>query len=98
MKIAHWWAIDQALCFNAVPKLRTVIWDFIGENFTEDEIAALHQLEQAFEPNKELAQTLRQLLTEDEVQAIRLRLGKLLEQSVFPEPDLGRRPVPWPLV
>ena len=94
----HWWAIDQALCFNAVPILRTVIWDFIGENFTEDEIAALHQLEQALELKNELAQILRQLLTEDEVQAIRQRLGKLLEQGVFPEPDPGRRPVPWPLV
>src|SRR5262249_60948347 len=25
------WAIDNGLCFNVDPKLRTVIWDFAGE-------------------------------------------------------------------
>lgn len=94
----RWWAIDQALCFNAMPKLRTVIWDFIGEPFSEEEVTALRRLELALQPNAELSQSLRGLLREDEIAAMRWRLQVLLKQGVFPEPEPGHRPVPWPLV
>ena len=94
----HWWAIDQSLCFHVLPKLRTVIWDFIGEPFDKEEVEALHCLELALEPEGELSQSLEELLSEDEIVAMRQRLRYLLEQRVFPEPDPARRPIPWPLV
>jgi hypothetical protein len=97
-KDGRWWAIDQALCFNVEPKLRTVIWDFIGEPFSEEEKSALCKLELALEPISDLSHSLRGLLREHEIDAIRKRLLVLLEQGAFPEPDSGHRPVPWPLV
>jgi len=80
----RWWAIDQALCFNTMPKLRTVIWDFIGEPFSEEEVTALRRLELALQPNAELSQSLGELLREDEIAAMRRRLQVLLRQGVFP--------------
>lgn len=94
----RWWAIDQALCFHVLPKLRTVIWDFIGEPFSEEEVNCLHRLETALEPESDLGQKLESLLQTDEIIAMRQRLKTLLEQGCFPEPDPGYRPVPWPLV
>ncbi len=94
----RWWAIDQALCFNVEPKLRTVIWDFVGESFNEEEIGVLHCLELALDPAGELSRSLTGLLREHEINAMRLRLRVLLETGVFPEPDPGHRPVPWPLI
>ena len=94
----RWWAIDQALCFHVEPKLRTVIWDFIGEPFSNEEVSALRKLQLSLEPKGELSQSLNGLLREGEIGAMRERLLILLEQSVFPEPEPGHRPVPWPLV
>ena len=94
----RWWAIDQALCFNVEPKLRTVIWDFIGEPFSEEEVSALQSLELALEPSANLSQSLGELLQKDEIDAIRQRVQILFELGAFPEPDPGHRPVPWPLV
>ena len=42
------WGIDHGLCFNAAPKLRTVIWDFAGEPIAEPLLADLRRL--ALEP------------------------------------------------
>ena len=75
-----------------------MIWDFIGEPFDQEEVEALHCLELALEPEGELNQSLEELLSEDEIVAMRQRLRYLLEQRVFPEPDPARRPIPWPLV
>lgn len=94
----RWWTIDQALCFHTEPKLRTVIWDFVGERFDEAEVGELHHLELALEPEAELSQSLRELLRQDEIEAMRQRLQGLLEKGAFPEPDPGHRPVPWPLI
>ena len=94
----QWWAIDQALCFNVEPKLRTVIWDFIGEPFNEEEVSALQCLELSLERNNQLSLSLGGLLRENEIGAMRQRLRLLLEQGAFPEPDPSHRPVPWPLV
>ena len=38
------YAIDNALCFNAEPKLRTVIWEFGGEAVDADALADLTKL------------------------------------------------------
>jgi hypothetical protein len=94
----RWWAIDQSLCFNVEPKLRTVIWDFIGERFNEEELNALHSLELALKPAGDLTQSLRGLLREIEITAMRMRLEVLVERGKFPEPAPDHRPVPWPLV
>lgn len=86
------WAIDHGLTFHPVPKLRTVIWDFAGDEIDEGDVAALRRLLDAGPPP-----TLVPLLHDDELQALIDRVGSLLEVSRLPFPE-GGRPFPWPLV
>jgi uncharacterized repeat protein (TIGR03843 family) len=91
------WAIDNALTFHAEPKLRTVIWDFAKEALSAGVLADLRALEHTLDGDSQLGRALAHLLSEDEVLAFRLRLGRLIEAGRFPEPGPGHV-VPWPLV
>jgi uncharacterized repeat protein (TIGR03843 family) len=87
----HLWAIDNALCFSADFKLRTVIWEFGGEAVPEPLLADLRRL--AGDPPAGLAA----LLDDDEIEAVRARAESVLERERFPIDTTGRR-YPWPLV
>ena len=86
------WAIDNGLCFAAPFKLRTVIWDFVGEPIPDEVVAALQQI--AAEPGA----ALRDLLSVDEIDAMRHRCDRLAAAGVLPEDDTGGQRYPWPLV
>ena len=92
------WAIDNALTFHSEPKLRTVIWDFAGAEIPEEYLADLRQLQAHLASKSELRQHLSDLLFEDEIAALQIRLARLLEDTIFPHPDPDRRQVPWPMV
>jgi hypothetical protein len=94
----HIWAIDNALTFHSEPKLRTVIWDFAGAKIPEEYLADLRQLQTHLASRSELRRQLSDLLFEDEITALQIRLARLLEDTVFPHPDPDRRQVPWPMV
>jgi uncharacterized repeat protein (TIGR03843 family) len=85
------WAIDHGLCFHRQTKLRTVIWDFVGEAVPDPVLADLERL--PANPPDELAD----LLSHGELEALAERTAWLLESGVFPEP-IGDRPYPWPMV
>lgn len=89
------WALDHGICFHAEPKLRTVLWDFVGEGFDEGDILRLERL--ATELAGRLCDRLDDLLSAEEIEALRDRTVGLLNQPVFPEPPAGRS-VPWPPV
>jgi uncharacterized repeat protein (TIGR03843 family) len=89
------WAVDHGICFHVEPKLRTVLWDFAGEEISEGERSCLRQLQQALSDDR--SEPLRQLLEEAEVDALRRRLKALLSKGVFPDPGPGRS-FPWPPV
>lgn len=86
------WAIDNALCFHAEFKLRTVIWDFAGEPIAEDDLTALTALAETGPSD-----ALDGLLTAPEHRALRQRCEALLDARVFPHDPTGRR-YPWPMV
>ena len=92
------WAIDNALTFHPEAKLRTVIWDFAGEPIPGKYLADLGQLRKRLASESVSRQALAQLLSADEVAALRVRLAALLESATFPHPDPARRHVPWPLM
>ena len=92
------WAIDNALTFHSEPKLRTVIWDFAGAEIPEEYLADLRQLQAHLASKSELRQHLSDLLFEDEIAALQIRLARLLENTIFPHPNPDRRQVPWPMV
>lgn len=88
--------VDHGVCFSTEPKLRTVIWDFVGEPVPPPMLAGLGSLQRALEGG-ELAGRLGTLLSEPEVAATRRRLAELVEGGRFPEPGPGR-PYPWPVL
>jgi uncharacterized repeat protein (TIGR03843 family) len=88
--------IDHGVCFHDDPKLRTVIWDFVGDPIPADLRADLEALAPQLETGP-LADALAELLQPYEIRAVSLRLADLLEDGRFPEPGPGR-PYPWPIV
>jgi hypothetical protein len=87
--------IDHGVCFNAEPKLRTVLWDFAGEPVPpglRDDVARLAGGLGRGRTRDELSA----LLDEVEVAALRERAAAAAALERFPQPDEDRRPFPWP--
>ncbi|HEY3084388.1 MAG TPA: SCO1664 family protein [Candidatus Dormibacteraeota bacterium] len=91
------WVIDHGLTFHTDQKLRTVIWDFAGQELPQDLCGdierALIELERGG-----LARTLGGLLSPAEIRALKRRLrGALDARWRFPEPTSAWS-IPWPPV
>lgn len=91
------WAIDHGICFHYEPKLRTVLWDFVGEALPRDVVAALCRLRSGLDAGDGAARLLDDLLEKNELRALRRRLDRLIEGGKFPAPGPGPN-VPWPPV
>ncbi len=91
------WAIDHGICFHFEPKLRTVLWDFVGEPLPDDVLQPLCGLRERLDANDPVAQTLADLLEKSEMRALRRRLNRLIDDRCFPAPGPGPS-VPWPPV
>ncbi len=87
--------IDQGLCFHAEAKLRTVIWDFRGEAIPADLLDDLRRLAANFDG---LRAELAELLSPDEIDALKARLDDWIAIGHFPMPPENMRAVPYPLV
>jgi len=92
----HVYGVDHGVCFSPAPKLRTVLWNWRGAPFDEDELRALHGLRADLDGG--LGTTLAGLLHPLEVTATARRIDRLLEAGTFPEPDPRRPALPWPPV
>ncbi len=87
----HIWGIDHGLCFAAEFKLRTVVWEFGGEEVPEHLLPAVAKLA------VQIPLDIAALLSDDEVESVQERAAWVVEQPVFPVDRSGRR-YPWPLV
>lgn len=85
------WGIDNGLCFAAENKLRTVIWEFGGEEIPEP------WLERVATLCERVPLEVATLLADDEVDALQQRARWCVTQRRFPTDPSGRR-YPWPLV
>ena len=81
---------DHGVTFHEDPKLRTVLWQFTNEKFTQ---AEQEIIEKAIEVSKAL---LTKHLTDPEIEALIERSRQLLERGAFPEPSQDWPAVPWP--
>jgi uncharacterized repeat protein (TIGR03843 family) len=86
------WAIDNGLCFNAEPKLRTVIWEFGGEPIPGDLLDDLRRFAKAG-----LSDPIAALLAHEERKALGARARAVAREGRLPL-DEGGRGYPWPLV
>ncbi len=91
------WGIDHGLCFHAQYKLRSVIWDWVGEpigqTLLEDLVAAGAKIRERGAD----AEAFTEMLAPGEEPALLRRIEKLVDDGRFPQPGPNRH-YPWPMV
>lgn len=93
----RFWLIDHGVCFNAQHKLRTVIWDFAGQELSEEVSADLQDFAGRLEDDDTLRGALESLLDPLELIALRRRCERLVKAGAFPHPR-SNYSYPWPPV
>ena len=98
----HLWLIDHGLCFHAQDKLRTVIWDFVGETIPDDiyeNIKRFHKQLSGLQPdNSDLVTGLLPYINSAEVRALAQRAEQLIGAGCIPDLDPEQRSYPWPQI
>ncbi len=86
------WAIDHGVTFNVEPKLRTVLWGWLGQAIPDALIEDLKNLEGNLATSE-----ISQLISEDEFLELKYRISELIETKTFPSPNPNWPAVPWPI-
>ena len=94
MPDGHIFGVDHGVTFSTVPKLRTVLWGWMGTPLEPDEMAGVERAAAALDGD--LAVELRGLLARPEVTATKRRVARLLRTGRFPRPNPNWPAVPWP--
>ena len=81
---------DHGVTFHEDPKLRTVIWQFASQEFSQSEIQLLNIAANLAD------EVVAPLLSKAERVALISRIAGLLAIKAFPEPSEDWPPVPWP--
>ena len=91
------WGFDHGISAHTEPKLRTVLWGWVGTPLPEADLARLEALSGWLSDRRSpVSRTIKGLLSPAEVDALSRRVAGLLTTGLFPEPN-GRGPaVPWP--
>ncbi len=82
---------DHGVSFHEEDKLRTVLWQFADLDLTEIEIEKIKRILGGLDESY-----LADLLTTDEIDALKSRAGKLLDLKKFPMPNPNWPAIPWP--
>jgi uncharacterized repeat protein (TIGR03843 family) len=82
-------AIDHGICFHEDDKLRTVLWDFGGQQIPDD-------LKSRLSLNANLLADLEPYLSPGEILALQSRADSILKRGTFPRQPRDRRAMPWP--
>jgi hypothetical protein len=83
---------DHGVTFHEQDKLRTVLWQWAGDDLTVEELKALELIKATL--GKEL--DLSAHLTQPEIEALLSRVERLLESSIMPLPNPEWPAIPWP--
>lgn len=94
MANGHRYGVDHGLTFHTEPKLRTILWGWLGEPLTDDEHEAVARLRRDLDAD--LGGRLAAFVTDDEVAACAARCDDLLTAGCFPAPSGDMPPIPWP--
>jgi uncharacterized repeat protein (TIGR03843 family) len=90
----HRYGCDHGLTFHTAPKLRTVLWGWMGEPLTAAETAGLRRVRTALDG--ELGDVLGEYLAVWDLEALVARCDDLLAAGVLPEPQGDWHVIPWP--
>jgi hypothetical protein len=88
----HVFGCNHGVTFHEEDKLRTVLWQWAGDELSADEFKALKSIKDAL--GKEL--DLSPYLTQVEINALLARVLRLLETGVMPIPNPEWPAIPWP--
>lgn len=88
------YGVDHGVCFHTDDKLRTVLWQWSGQNLPSDVLETLTLLREQL--RADLGSNLHELLTRAEVRATVRRVERLLATGLHPEPSGDWPPVPYP--
>ncbi|WP_263457628.1 SCO1664 family protein [Nocardioides pantholopis] len=94
MSDGHRFGVDHGIALHHEPKLRTVLWGWLGEPLSDAELDAVRRLEAAV--RGALGDVLAPLLTDVEVEALARRCRRLTDAGVLPEPRGEWPAIPWP--
>ena len=90
------WCIDHGVTFHEDYKLRTVIWDYVGDPIPDRLLSDLEALRAKLRPGESLRRELEPLLSRRELRMLDARLNGLLRTRVYPEPPEDWPHIPWP--
>ncbi|MFN8590759.1 MAG: SCO1664 family protein [Thermomicrobiales bacterium] len=85
------WGIDHGLTFNCDPKLRTALWQFVGEPIATPMLDELRALAARSE---ELPEALGDVISRPEIDALQRRIVRIAEHGHYPVLN-PRRNVPY---
>ena len=90
----HRYGVDHGLTFHTDHKLRTVLWGWLGEELTAEEVAAVRSVRA--ELGAALGDALAPHLTDLEIDALGRRCNRLAERARMPSPRGEWPAIPWP--
>ena len=85
---------DHGVTFHEENKLRTVLWQWAGQNLTQEEFERLSRFSLYLESDD--AVEIQDLITPREYLALQDRTRFLIEKRTFPEPNPDWPHIPWP--
>ena len=94
MTDGHRHGVDHGLTFHTDHKLRTVLWGWLGQDLTAEELDGVTRVRSAL--TGELGETLAELLTDTEIAVLAGRCDALLRKGRFPAPRGDMPAIPWP--
>lgn len=95
MADGHRYGVDHGLTFHPEHKLRTILWGWVGEALSAEELDGIDRVSEGLDG--ELGRDLAELLGAEEIAALAARCARLRSVGRFPAPGGEMSPVPWPL-
>jgi uncharacterized repeat protein (TIGR03843 family) len=95
MTDGHRHGVDHGLTFHRDPKLRTVLWGWLGDALTAAERDGIDRVSEGLQGG--LGRNLADLLSAEEIASLAARCARLRLAGRFPSPSGEMPAVPWPL-
>jgi uncharacterized repeat protein (TIGR03843 family) len=89
------YGVDHGLTFHRDHKLRTVLWGWLGDALTDEELDGVDRVREGLDG--ELGRNLADLLSGEEIASLAARCARLRLAGRFPAPRGDSTAVPWPL-
>ena len=90
----HLYGCDHGVTFHEDDKLRTVLWQWAGTTYTDNEKSLLLKARDLFTGSK--LEIIRGLITDEEIAATVARIDRALIEGSFTLPSPDWPAVPWP--